>query len=456
MRARIISGGALLWMALVWCATLQAQQSPGAPGQYSGPNILSRWSRQAGAGQPAANRLSAYLHASGAYLGGLTGPVSLEDSRGSSSGDNSFTTLFGGGLNLTHTGKRNLITLNYLGNYSRSYSVSNGYNGVNQNVNLNFEHQLSRRWGFYTGHTAGTQSNILAVSRGFTQSNLFDQTYSAAVEALDARLKFFNSGAGFYFQKSSRIAMSFDGGVFSVSRNAVALASSRGERAQGEFSYRLDRRQSIGSYYSYSHFYYPRGFGESFVHSVMLSYTRRLNRSWNLQASGGPYIAQSERTQQIAVDPYIASLTGQTTTLTAFRGTSRGVGVNASLNGLFRRQSVFTSYRRAIDPGNGITLTSLSDFVNFHYSYQTTRNFSTGVGVYYTQLTPVLEGAERSSQFRSQGGSLNMSYRLHSMVYLTGNVGAQNVKYGGLGFSRLRKVAVIGLAFSPGDLPLFR
>ena len=150
------------------------------------------------------------------------------------------------------------------------------------------------------------------------------------------------------------------------------------------------------------------------------------------------------------------TITVSTTTLTAFRGTSRGVGVNASLNGLFRRQSVFTSYRRAIDPGNGITLTSLSDFVNFHYSYQTTRNFSTGVGVYYTQLTPVLEGAERSSQFRSQGGSLNMSYRLHSMVYLTGNVGAQNVKYGGLGFSRLRKVAVIGLAFSPGDLPLFR
>ena len=459
MKAAFRSGRLVsVWLAGAAVLAGQSGSGAGAPGQFSGPNVLSRFSRLPGGGVSAPTKLRPHLIASYGYLDGLNGPVTIANGQAvrQAGAEASHNLMLGGGISLNHVDKRSATTLGYLVNHTSAYASSSGYDGFNQDLNLNYERQVSRRWGFYTGHTMGIQSNILGVSRANSQSNLFDQAYSAANEALDARLRFFNSGAGFYFQKSSRLVISGDGGGFAVSRASTALVSSRGERAQAEVAYRTSRSQSIGAIYSFSHFYFLRSFGESYVHSAMLSYTRRLNRHWHWTFSGGPYISQSERLRTVQVDPFIANLTGNPTTVVVFKGTNRGVGISTSLNGTYHSHTMFGSYRRAIDPGNGVTLTSLSNFANFNYGYQTTRSLSLGFSLFAGGLTPQLAGPERNADFQSHGGNFTMTYRLMPSLYATSNIGVHRVAYTDLVFKQLRKVATIGIAFSPGDLPLRR
>ena len=264
MRSAMPIGAAIVIVLSV--GALMAQ-GPGSQGVYSGPNVLSRWSRMPGSSGPRGPVLSGYLSATYSYLDGLIGPVtdfnSLHNNPrpvtpgavGPLSAAGAHTLFGGGGLTLHRIDARSSLSLSYQATYSKAYSrESNAYQGANQNLNLNYERQLSRRWGFYTGHTAGTQSSILGLVRATSARNLFDQAYSASNEALDARLHFLNSGAGVYFQKNSRLTFSMDGGTFIVSRSSQALASSRGERAQGEIAYRTSRSQSVGVMYSFNRF----------------------------------------------------------------------------------------------------------------------------------------------------------------------------------------------------------
>lgn len=448
---------------------LGAQQQPqsGMPGIYSGPNVLSRWNRLPGS-TPTGPILQIYVHGSYAYLGGLVGPVSAEGlavtapppttvSRAIIPEHGSHSLFGGGGLTLNRIESRGSLSINYAANYAGTYSKSaNAYRGLNQTADLKYEHQISRRWGFYTGHMGNTQSSILGLTRPTAQRNFFEPAFSPTNEALDARLKSINSGAGFYFQKSSRLTGSFDGGFFAVSRDSAALVSARGERAQGEIAYRLDRNQSIGAIYSFSHFYFPRGFGETFVHSAMLSYTRRINRIWQMQIAAGPYQADSERLRRVPVDPFIASLTGNSSTIEVFQGVARGIGVNASAAAVFRRQNFLTSYRRAVDSGNGVTLSSLNDGAQATYGYQTSRNLGLGASLFFSRLEPLLAGLERSATFQSYGGNFNVSYRLTGYMHLIGNVGVHKISYADLGINQFRNAAMIGLAYSPSAMPLMR
>jgi hypothetical protein len=411
--------------------------------------------------------LRVYLTGSYSYMDGLVGPVtqigSIENPTPTTPParipSEAVQSAFGGaGLSINRTDTRSAITLGYQATYSRAFSnSSNIYQGLNQDLNLNYERQLSRRWGFYTGHTAGTQSSVLGLVRQSEQRNLFDQSYSVANEVLDSRLNFFNSGAGTYFQMNRRITFSFDGGVFAVSRKSQALASSRGERAQGEFSYRISRAQSIGAFYSFSHFYFPRGFGETYTHSVMLALTRTFGRRWSGQLAVGPYQSESERLRSIPVDPFIAALTGQTTAISVFHGTSRGLAVSAAVSTRYRRHGFSASYRRGVDPGNGLTLSSVNDYAQTTWGYQGGRKWSLSASAYGSRLKPLLEGAERRSDFRSFGGSVNFSYRLAGPVHAVSTFAVQTVRYELLsGVTQLRRSFSVGIGYSPGEFALSR
>ncbi len=439
----ILSGGAAL-----------AQQS-GMPGQYSGPNVLSRWSRLPGGTNAAPTSLRVALQTSYGYLGGLSGPVNNAPDRASRSDSNNI--LAGGSLALTRSDRRSALTLGYQANYTYPITGSvSTYRGLNQDLNLNYERTLTRRLGFYTGHSAGSQSSILGLQRPTSQRNFFDQSYSITNEALDARMRFLNSGAGVYFRKTSRLVFSVDGGVFTVSRTSDALVSSRGERAQGEISYQTSKSQSIGLIYSFNHFYFQRGFGETFTHSAMLSLSRRFAKVWVLQLAAGPYRAESERLRTIAVDPYIAALTGQRSTIEVFQGRQVGLSGSISASATFRRSTFLTAYRRTVDPGNGVTLTAVNDLGQINYNFTATRKWSTGFSFFGSRMSPLLSGLDRNSNFRSYGGFFNTGYKLGGRFYAIANVGLQSIAYDQLNVSVIRRAASVGLAFSPGDLPLFR
>jgi len=241
-----------------------------------------------------------------------------------------------------------------------------------------------------------------------------------------------------------------------VSRASQALVGSRGVRAQGELAYWYSRNRSVGVVYSFNHFFFPRGFGETYVHMVMATYTMRLGPNWNLQLGAGPYQADSERLRPVAVDPFIASLTGNANTVEVFEESVRGLGMNVALAGSKRRQNWLASYRRGVGGGNGVTLCSVSDSAQATYGYQTSRKSGMGVSFFLSRLRPLLTGLERNADFQSYGGSFNISYWLTDKLHVLGNVGIHHIAYQDPGVNQLRRVVMVGLAYSPSTLPLMR
>ena len=422
---------------------------------YGGPNVLSRsvgiMGRPAGL---APLRFRFFGNLSGLYNTGLTSPVTDATGRIALASTSGFSA--GGGAYAVNSTRTSQTTFGYTGAYTYTHGISQ-FSGVNQHLVLNHERRLSRRWGFFTGHSGGTQSNVLEARRVSQRDgafqNLFSEPYYTYFEPVDSRMQFFSSGAGFHFQKSRRVSISFDGGIFAVHRSD-SLAGARGEQAQAEVSFQISRSQTVGAVYNFNHFHYLKQFGESFVQTPMLNYSRRLNRSWNMYVRGGQYRVESDRLRTVAVDPYVAALVGQSFTVEAFHGISYGTAFGAGVNGQWsQRHGVTVSYDRSINAGNGLTLTAQSETFGGHYQFGGRRNLSYGFGVVWARLEPLLEGQTKAT-FTSYGGEAGLSYRLNSYLYATASLNSQRVSYVGTEFNRNRWTASVGISASPGELPL--
>ena len=427
-----------------------------AQNTYGGPNVLSR---TAGImGRPAGLaplRFRFFGNLSGLYNTGLTTGVTDATGQIAQASTQGFSA--GGGAYAINSTRATQTTFGYTGAYSYTRGISQ-FSGVNQHMVVNHERRLSRRWNFFTGHSVGTQSNILEARRVSQRDgafqNIFNEPYYSYFEPVDSKLAFFSSGAGFQFQKSRRVSISFDGGVFAVRRSGNSLASGRGEQAQAEFSYQISRTQTIGAVYNFNHFYYLRQFGESFVQTPMLTYNRLLNRSWSVFLRGGRYRVESDRLRTVAVDPFIAALVGQSFTVEAFHDVTYGTAFGAGVNGRFnQRHGITVSVDRSVNAGNGLTLTAQSTTFGSHYQFSGRRNFSFGFGAVWAQLEPILDSQTRAN-FTSYGGEGGMSYRLNSYLYATASLNSQKVRYVGTTFDRNRWTASVGISASPGELPL--
>lgn len=444
----VIAGATLMAvLLLLYPAPLSAQSG------YGGPNILSRSAGYQGRSQGLAPlRLRGSLNGNFYSTSGLLG----RGARGESILGTTDGVSAGGSLYGIQVSRRTQTTFSYSGAYNYTRGLS-AFNGIDQALVVSHERQLTRRWGFFTGHSAGSQNSVLRARTVAPQSQFrstFDESYVNYFEPLDAKLYYLNSNAGFFYQASQRLVFSMDGGLFTVRRRGQGLASSRGERAQGEISYRLGPKDNIAVLYNHTHFFFLNSFGESYTHNVQLSYGRRINRMWSMYLRGGPYRVESERLRSVAVDPFVAALIGQTVTVEAFYGIRNGVSAGGGVTAQGRRHGVTINYDRSVNPGNGLTLTALGQTASGYYNYSGLRKLSMGFGTFYSSLTPILQGVEGQNPFGSYGAGGGFAYRLHSSLFLTGNVEAARVQYDTTSFDVNRRTVTVGLAFSPGDLPL--
>jgi hypothetical protein len=422
---------------------------------YGGPSILSR--SQGIMNRPSLTPLR--FRISGNFNGlynngvGVGTPIGTGDTAG-----------FSGGISahFIRSTRSSQTTFGYTGGYTYLRGVSAGAGrapqGMNQHLAINHEHRLSRRWTFFTGHSAGMQNHVLE-SRRVSQNdgafqNLFSEPYNSYFEPIDSRMVFYSSGAGLHFQKSRRLTMSFDGGLFGARRSNVTLASARGEQAQGEINYQVSRTQTVGLVYSFHHTLFLRQYGESYVHTPLLSYTRMLSPSWNLYLKGGQYRVEADRLRSVAVDPFIAALVGQAFTIEAVHTVATGVALGAGINGRIKRnQGITISFDRAVNTGNGITLTARSTTGAANYQYLGLRNVSFGLGARWGRLDPILASHVRSPLI-SYGGQSALTYRLNSFMFATTSINSQRVRYTTTNFSRTIWTATAGISVSPGELPL--
>src|SRR5207245_823029 len=112
--------------------------------------------------------------------------------------------------------------------------------------------------------------------------------------------------------------------------------------------------------YDFTHFEFTRAFGATDIHAARLLVASRLSPSVELSLTGGASRVETLHLVQVAVDPDVAAITGQTTGINASYKVRYVPTIQARLSKKLTRSLLAFSYERAVSPGNGVYLTSIS------------------------------------------------------------------------------------------------
>jgi hypothetical protein len=351
----------------------------------------------------------------------------------------------GGGVTASHLTRNTSFSLNYRGDYRR-YGTSGYGSGTDQNLALDYSVRLSRRWS--TSITAG--GGILLYGGGFYSVTPNSAT-SVATNPLSPETRFLSTGINFTYQQTRRLSYVFGGQFFLNDYNYAGGLNSRG--ASGLFSvvYRLTGKTSLAGTYSHSYYTYSPGAGSSTLDGGSLTLSHNFAGQWQGSVTAGINRTHSSGTITLPV----AIILGQQTVNGYVTGPYDNVSLVPSFQGSltpYRRHSAFSvSGGQGVNPGNGVFLTSRSQFLSSTYSYSTRRsNFSLGAS--YNRLSSI---ANSISQTYSSG-NLSASYSYVVRRHLSADFRYDLISYGGLlslgGVTEHRLSA--GLSLSSKSIPL--
>jgi hypothetical protein len=394
---------------------------------------------------PATFRASLGLGA--AYNSGLTA-VATDDQGNTLDQDT-----FGGSVTWSLSGSKHDRRNGFFGSYSGSYDGYGAYgyySGLSQHLNLTFRRQMSRRWGLFLAQAASNSNTIFNSTTRLGTDEFTADLPSPAQEILDVRSYYFSSAAGLNYQRTARLSFSLSGGTLITRRHSRALASSDGYLGTANISYRLSRRQEIGISYIYATFFLTRQFGETSVQSANLTFGRVLSPHWFINVGAGPNYVEYSRLSRVIVDPVIARLTGQSSTIAAVDGRRRGFNALGGISGRYRNTRVQFGYLRAITPGNGLYFTSEQESVSAGLGYST-RRFSFTGSASWNRLKAITQDLGNAQGY---GGGLGASYRLARKVHFVSSANYLFWNIEPSTFRRERFYARVGVTLSSGDLPL--
>ncbi len=158
-----------------------------------------------------------------------------------------------------------------------------------------------------------------------------------------------------------------------------------------------------------------------------------------------------EGIQQITLSPEVAALLGQSVGLRAFSRQDIYPSGHAELSGRFKTSIIGFNYSQTVAPGNGVYLTSRSNSAMGSYSYTGVHKLNLGVSGGYNNLKSVGQGIQPYSQFT---GGAGFTYGITRMFHVVGRYDARHQEIDLYDFRRTSYRATLGIAFSPGDIPL--
>ncbi len=435
-----------LSVLLAWL-TLFAASCLAQVGAYGGPNVLSRGGAGVGerSGKPVNFRF--YASVNGIYDTGIM-PYSV-DSQGHLL---QIGGLYGVEAVIGAYGTRNWRTttlgLDYNGDY-RYYDKNQFFNGSDHYLSLNLLHQYSRRTAIQLREVAGTSS--LNFGSYYPASPYGDQIGLNNLLLFDNRAYYLQSGMDLILQKTARLSFSMGGDGYTVKRESKALAGLNGYTLRGVMSYRWSRRVTLNGAYSYMHYDFPPAFGESNIHMGTAGYSVLLGRRWDLALQGGAYRIETEGLQRVSVDPAIAAITGQSGVIQAFYQVSTLPTYAGSLTGRFKRSAVSLNYSSTVMPGNGVYLTSRLQGGGLSYSYTGIRKWYLGIEGGYSKISSI---GQTLGDYATYTGGAGASYTLSRSIHITSRYDLRHMAIDYAGFLRTSYRVSLGLAFSPGDIPL--
>lgn len=419
---------------------------------YTGPSVLSR---PGGPGnhRPTTLTFRPYASLSAIYDTGLT--AFSVDRQGDLADENAAGIQANIGAYAYRYWKKNVAALQYTGDY-RHYNRETYYDGSNHFLTLGVSRQHTSRLQFGFRQVAGTFSRnfggfggqFLTLAPSVVQTPLAN----AADELFDNRTYHLSSMGDLTYQRTVRLSFGLSGGSFLVRRQAEALLGTNGGMAQGDVAYRLTRRSTVAVGYGYVKYAYTSAFGGADLHTVGVSYATRLSRHWELGVMLSAIRVETQTIRQVRVDPVVAAIIGSAAGREAFHDIRYMTGAGARLSREFRNGNLTFSYIDGVSPGNGLLLTSRQRTASVDYRYTGLRRWSVTAGARYGELGAI---SNQIARYRRFEGRVGVSRDIGSDFHFIANVAVRRYETDFANFrNRLQTRAIVGISYSPGDVPL--
>lgn len=435
--------------ALAVVGFAQEPSSATLGGGYAGPSILSRGVVEAGRRGEEPLRFRFFGRVNSIYDTGLL-PISV-NSGGQVYSDALWGVEAGVGAYGYHSGRHSTVGLDYRGNI-RHYNQKSYYDGSDHILSLDYTAQVSRRVTVMLNPTAGTFSRSFGSFGLYSSVLAIDPTSIVpTTDLFDNRTSFAEGGGNLIFQKSSRLSFRAGGEGFTVMRQSKALIDLHGYNGSGDVAYRLNRSQTIYAAYIFTHYGFGNTYGSSDAHMAVIGHSIRIGRNVDFDLSGGGVRLESKGLQRVQVDPAIAALVGQTSTVQAFYVVNYIPSVNASLARRYRKSSIMAVYALGVSPGNGVFLTSRRENAGVMAGYTGLRRWDLSGGILYTQIQGVGFVSGGYGTYTGGGGA---SYRLNSLLHLSARAEFRRADLTSTGFRRDAARISFGVIITPGEVPV--
>ena len=414
---------------------------------YEGPTILSRGVETVLQGGGELLRLRPYVSLTGVYDTAMT-PVSV-DSTGKIPQTNNYGEELGLGVYGYHRWQHSVLGIDNRGNV-RHYGKNSYYDGSDHGLSLALTHQPTRRLAFTLREAAGTYSR----SYGFSGAYQYVDPAFADVpsnELFDGRTDYASTMADLTFSKNQRLSFNIGGSGMIVRRRSKVLIGTNSWSARGDLAYRVSRRFTVGVDYGFTHYAFTKGFGASDIHTASGDLSFQLSRLWNLGLRAGGARVETLGLRRFAIAPILAAILGQDSILLVMHRRNYVPNIEAKLSRVFRRSNLSFGYGITVDPGNGLYLTSKSQNAVLNYSHTASERWNFGVSGSHGTYSSLSQDLGKYTNYSAGAG---VTCRLKSWLHLVARYDARRYEVEGADFRRIAQRASLGLAFSPGELPL--
>jgi|SRR5579863_6000485 len=415
---------------------------------YLGPGILTGGADTIGNRAGEQVDLRFYASLTGIYDNGIQ-PVSV-DSKGNLIQLNGLYGIDAGlGVYGVHSWRVARLGLDYHADF-RHYDNDSAYDGTNQSLTLGYTYQKSRRLYFDVKGLGGMYTTALfgvAGEAGATPTIINPQT----LLLFDDRTYFLEGSVGMTYLLSPRASVTLGGEGFTAQHQSSALVGVVGYGARAKFQYRVSRLTSIGAEYDRQHYQYPHFFGQADVNMYNVFLATQIGRLWTFSLSGGVYQVSTVGLQTITLDPAIARLLGVTSTVHIFAADNWIPSGRAALSRKMRNAVIIAAYSRTVSPGNGVYLTSRVESGTLGYSYSGVRNAAFNLSLGYNSLSSIGQGIAPYRQF---GGGVGMTYNFTHAIHGIASYAVRQQEIQLAGYRGTSYQVSLGIAFSPGSLPL--
>ena len=350
-----------------------------------------------------------------------------------------------------HSWRTSQIGINYSGDFLH-YTNYDYPDQTNQALTIGYTDQVSRRLYFNLQGVGGIYTNFLGgvpALGGLVSAPILQNPSGLLI--FDTRTYFGEGDASMTYLFSARSSITLGGDGFEMQPQSSILISAVGYGAYAQYQYKLSRTSSIGARYQREYFQYPNFFGHTGMNVYTGFYAAQLGPHWTLSLLAGAYQTSLVGLQSVKLAPAVAALLGVPTTTEVFSQTTWLPAVSATLMRQFKSSNLTFSYARTVYPGNGVYLTSRADNALAAYSYTGIHRIALSISGGYFALSSVGQGIP---PYKTGIGSAGLTYTLPKSLHLVARYDLRHQDIAYAGFRQNSYRVTLGLAYSPGSLPL--